>query len=239
MAPSVILSCPFCHQKGEYRDAPPNSTVRCQGCSSVFRVPANAYQKHRPGTVLKGEEAAKRGMHRYLKIALLVLFIAGAGAYLWFRLTPGPVVGGDPFATVAKAAEGTADGAIERFLLAWKAGDTELMLRYCRPGDREKLSDASDEVQRESFHEWVKSSFETVRLKSYNIKKWRPDGERSREYFVDVEGEDARSQGALAGGLTKRGGLELYVVRDAVQVDGVTRDVWGVDIQTAAPKWQD
>ncbi len=231
MAINVILSCPFCHQKAEYRDAPPNSTVRCHECSSVFRVPANAYQKHRPGTVLKGEEAPTRGRGKLLVIVLLLLVIAGAGFYLWWTVFRTTEVQADPFEKQAQYKLDTAEGVLDRFGLAWKSGDTDLMLRYCRPGDRAKVAATADPNQREKFQEWMKSVFGHVKVNTFMIRSYKLGADSSREYIVDVEGTDSRTNTPL------KGTLMPILAPDTVETENGKRTFWGVDMQTASPKW--
>jgi hypothetical protein len=226
MSSNVILSCPFCHQKEEYRDAPPNSTVRCQECSSVFRVPANALAKHRPGTVLKGEHAGRRGGYvKPLVIVLLLAAIAASGYYLWAKVLRPPVVEGDIYRKEAKYGEETAPGVVERFMLAWKHEDTERMVTYCRLGDQDKM-------ESESEREWVASVFETVELTSFEVKGYTPVEGALGEYLVNVDGIDKRTKGPLKGVVKA-----LVMVEDEQTSDGNKRKHLGVDIHTAAPKW--
>ena len=236
MSGPVILSCPFCHHKAEYRDAPPNSTVRCEECESVFRVPANALQKHRPGTVLQGEHKATAGGGKLKYVILLVILaaVAWGGWETWKILRP-PQEDGDVYAKVAKFGEDTPEGKLERFLLSWKDGKMDRMMKYTTIADQAQVADNAPADARKVFEQRRKTTFENVKLKSFSpIIKVKPIGDDVREFPVDVEAEDARTKT----GVSMKGHMTPHVVQERVQTPVGIKPVWGVQIDSAAPSWE-
>ena len=242
MSGHLILSCPFCHHKAEYRDAPPNSTVRCHECSSVFRVPANALAKHRPGTVIQGEQKeVRRGSLRWLVILVLLGVIGGTGWYLYEKvLKPAPVVG-DPYADIAQykldAPYGV--GALERFLLAWKdpklTVDQRLdrMLMFCCEKNKTRLSADAPEDKRKEFRDWMKSTFGDIQLKSFTIlNQFKPIGQDEFECIVNLEAEDTRTSGSVL-----KGGMSPRVVKESTDTPEGKHSSWCVEIESATPRW--
>ena len=133
MAGQVMLSCPFCHHKAEYVDAPQGSTVRCHDCGSIFRVPA--IRRGQAGTVVRGEQI-RRSRAKFVVVLIILLIAAGGGYCAWLKYGREKPVPEDPFAGREDLADpATSRGTLQRFLESWKLGDLELMVRYCRPSE--------------------------------------------------------------------------------------------------------
>lgn len=236
---SVILSCPFCHQKGDYRDAPPNSTVRCHECDSMFRVPANAFAKHKPGTVLTGEHETKRGP--WLKVVLIVVLVGvvgGGGWWVWKTLYSAPVTEvEDPYGPQVKYPVTDPAGVLERFLLCWKdVGDPkkhmdpDAVLRYCRSCDRAKLKEGTD-IARKDFEAKLNSKIgKWIFIELPVIKGQETGGEQGVVTFqvIVASAQDRDSK------TDYKGLMRVRVVQD----DTPNGKEWGVDLDSAVPIWE-
>ena len=214
MSSQVILSCPFCHHKAEYRDAPPGSTVRCHDCDCIFRVPAVSRRK--PGSVVKGEQIRESRKRMFVWILVLLLLAGVGGAYL---LLSGPgKVEVDPFKDMGLPEEGTPDGTFERFMIAWKMGDMELLLKQCATNDQAKLTEAKDK-------------FEKFELVKYEIRGYDPQ-EDYYEAKVNLTVQDPRTKIKSRGEMKAR----LYVEKVPDENDQ-WHEVWRVSLQTATPRY--
>ena len=207
------MSCPFCHHKAEYVDAPQGSTVRCHDCGSIFRVPA--IRRGQAGTVVRGEQI-RRSRAKFVVVLIILLIAAGGGYCAWLKYGREKPVPEDPFAGREDLADpATSRGTLQRFLESWKLGDLELMVRYCRPSEEPDM-------------EWVESVFGNVDLTSYKEKPDKAIGVSRHVYRVDLEGEDARTKARKKGRMTP-----------TVVLEGVpgSETKWGVDLASAAPRW--
>jgi len=221
MREQIILSCPFCHAKSEYQDAPPGSTVRCEECECIFRVPA--LHRRAPGGVVKGE--AIRSSKKKLLVMLLVLVVLAAGGYFgWQKWMNRVVVDEDIIFAKLPYPLDTALGTLMRFLESWKKDDLPLMLRYCRTADQQVNPDRE---QAKKFEEWLETTFGNVKLTSYRITLVKPLTESVNEYpNVELTGEDTRTKAPFKGSMSPRVYLE-------VSPDAKAR--WGVDVRSATP----
>jgi len=216
MSSQVILSCPFCHHKAEYRDAPPGSTVRCQDCDCIFRVPAISRRK--PGSVVKGEEI-RVGKRKKLVLVVVLLVLAVAAYGVWHVVSSGESEQRDPFKHLKLAEEGTHWGAVERFCEAWKMEDLELMLKQCRTIDQSKLDVVEDKFGELKLVEYKVVGFITIR--------------GGLESKVNLTVEDPRTKIKSRGEMKPR----LYPEK-LMDASKKGREVWRVSVQSAVPKFR-
>jgi hypothetical protein len=223
MREGITLSCPFCHAKSEYRDAPQGSTVRCVECESIFRVPAG--HRHAPGSVVAGE--AIRGSKKKLVVILLVLLaVAAGGAFAWHTLANRSAAFKDPYEWLGpRFPEDSPHGTLARFLQSWKDGNQTLMLYYCRAQDSVKSPDR-DEAKK--FDERLQVTFGNYKLISYDMSLVKQAGDSVFEYpSVELTGED-KTRATVKGTMSPKVYLE--------EVPGA-KPRWGVDLWSAAPSW--
>ena len=242
MPNQIILSCPFCHHRGEYQDGPPGSTVRCHDCGSIFRVPTIGVRK--PGTVVKGEQIrAGGGALKKLVVVLLILAILGGGGYFCWLKWGKPVeqADDDPFPN-SKFKVGTPPGTLDRFLLSWKEEDLELLLTFCTLADQAKRDD-------KEFTNRLQSMFAGFRLVNYNIVDYKEVNAYVQLYRVYVDYKDART------GLERKGSMSPRVCLEELPEEpteegtekqpGTTQQPpkkqwrWGVDALSAAVRPED
>jgi len=223
MHEGFTLSCPFCHAKSEYQDAPPGSTVRCEECESIFRVPA--IHKRNAGGVVAGE--AIRKSKKKLVLTLLVLLILAAGAGLvWRQVAKGPAEFKDPYSWLGpRFPEDSPHGTLARFLEAWKDGDQSIMLHYCRPADRLK-SPTKDEATK--FNDRFQATFLNSKLLSYKMANVRDLGDALEYPDVQLTAEDARTHAPLKGAMSPK---------VCIEDTKAAKPKWQVDLWSAAPRW--
>ena len=216
MSGQIILSCPFCHHRAEYQDAPPGSTVRCHECSSIFRVPAISHRK--PGTVVKGEQIRTGGKGKL--VAWIVLGVGGwCGWQKWMK-PEAPVT--DRWAHVKDIwPEETAEGMLQRFLLSWKEEKLEWLMDYARPSDQPKPGDTE-------FAEWLQSMFGNITLASYEITGVKKVNAYLEIYRINLLGADLT-------GVEQKGSMSPKVVLEKT-AEGEAK--WGVDVRSAVPRWE-
>ena len=236
MSSQVPLSCPFCHHKSVYTDAPVGSTVRCNGCKEVFRVP----KKQKIGRVAKGEHV-KSGSGGLGKVIawLIVLGILGVGGWYgykyvtkkppeftkdWYSDSPGYNA-----KYKAEYEEDTGLGKVERVLLSWKAEKLERVTRYLCLTDQMSIQKSLAEDSDFSFKDKLWEVLGRVELKTYSIVRATGKPRDGRiDYEVTVSGIDTRTK------VDKRGKMSVRVL---VELDEEGKEVWGVKYSSLAPAW--
>ncbi|HUV39255.1 MAG TPA: hypothetical protein VMY39_06555 [Planctomycetota bacterium] len=225
MSSQVILSCPFCHHRAEYHDAPPGSTVRCQDCDCIFRVPT--VSRRRPGSVVRGEEIRAGRMKKRLVLLVVVLAVLGVGYGAWQVIAAQRAKTPDPYkGIVGLEPEGTPRGTVQRFLEAWKMSITspdadylDLMLHQCLTIDHPKT-------------DWAEDKFKSFLLVEYEIFGFKPihDGFEAK---VNITVEHPKTHVKSRGEMKPR----LYIEKIPDE-NKEWHEVWRISLQTTTPKYQ-
>ena len=125
----------------------------------------------------------------------------------------------DPFEGMALAEEGSPQGTLERFLVAWKKGDMDLLLQQCRTNDRDR---------REFLFRHEDPS---ARLIDYRILRWSETGQPGVfQAEVEIVGKDTRTQ------IMKHGTMRPRLCPEKTPGGA---DRYYVDLMSAAPQWMD